>query len=207
MKLIQTSIFRAVCSIVVGGLLIAHPDSTVTWLTVAVGVLFLVSGFISCVAYLGARRAASGVTVTDAEGHVVRGQQPMFPIVGLGSVLLGLLLALAPTAFVKGLMYVLGALMVLGAAGQYMSLIGARKIGLAGFGLWICPTLVLLTGLYVLLKPMDSAQLPLIILGWCSVVYGVSEIMNAVKIHSCRKAWERAQQQLESPFAEAEEVK
>lgn len=209
MKLLQTSIFRALCSIVVGALLIANPDSTVTWLTVAVGVLFLVSGVISCAAYLCARRAAAAATaatVTDAQGRPVGGARPLFPIVGVGSILLGLLLALAPAAFVKGLMYVLGALMVLGAAGQYMALVGARRIGLVGPGLWICPTLVLLTGLYVLLQPMESASLPLVILGWCSVVYGVAEIMNVVKIHALRKAWERANQQLEPPMAEAEEV-
>lgn len=206
MKTMFGPLFRSLCSVAVGVLLIAYPDSTVTWLTVAVGVMFLVSGIISCVSYLNARRVASETVVTDAEGRIVRGARPMYPVVGVGSVVLGLMLALAPTLFVKGLMYVLGALMVLGAVGQYMSLIGARKIGMVGFGLWIAPTLVLLTGLYVLLKPMESASLPLVILGWCSLVYGVAELLNAVKIRSCRKAWERQAVQLQAPEAEAEEV-
>lgn len=206
MKQTLVPLFRALCALVVGGLLISRPDSTVTWLTIAVGVLFLVSGVISCVAWLQARRAASEVTVTDAEGRILRGSRPMFPIVGLGSIILGLLLALAPTLFVTGLMYVLGALMVLGAMGQYMSLIGARKVGSVGLGLWICPTLVLVTGLYVMLKPMESASLPLVILGWCSLLYGVAEIVNTLKIHSLRKAWERQNAQLQAPEAEAEEV-
>ena len=34
MKIFQSSIFRAVCAIVVGALLIKYPDEGVTWLTV-----------------------------------------------------------------------------------------------------------------------------------------------------------------------------
>lgn len=191
MKILQTSLFRALCSIVVGALLIKYPDNTVTWLTVAVGVLFLVSGAISCVAYFNARRQMSGVTVTDAEGRVLRGGRPMPPVVGMGSLIFGLLLTLTPGVFVTGLMYILGIILVLGAVNQYMVLLSARGFGYVSVGLWICPTLVLLTGLYVLLQPMESASLPLVILGWCSLLYGVTEIVNTLKISAKRKEMTR----------------
>lgn len=187
MKVLQSSIFRALCSIIVGALLIKYPDNTVTWLTVAIGVLFLVSGAISCVAYFNAIRNVSDVTVTDATGKVLRGGRPMPPIVGMGSLIFGLLLTITPNVFVTGLMYILGIVLVLGAVNQYMALLGARRFGYVAFGLWICPTLILLTGLFVLLKPMESASLPLVILGWCSVLYGVTEIVNTLKISAKRK--------------------
>lgn len=195
MRVLQSSLFRALCSIAVGVLLVKYPSDTVTGLTVAIGILFFVSGTISCIAYLLARRHADGISVSDASGNVVRPAAPTFPLVGIGSLILGLLLALSPAVFVTGLMYILGLILILGAVGQYMSLLSVRRIAHAPWVLWVCPTLVLLTGLYVLIKPMESASLPLVILGWCSMVYGVSEMINALKLHALRKAWERQAQQ------------
>ena len=43
MKVIHSSIFRAVCAIIVGVLLIQYREQTVTWITIAIGVLFAVS--------------------------------------------------------------------------------------------------------------------------------------------------------------------
>lgn len=202
MKVFQSSLFRALCSIVIGALLIEYPDNTVTWLTVAIGVLFLISGAISCVAYFNARRNVSDVIVTDADGRVLRGSRPMPPVVGMGSLIFGLLLTITPNVFVTGLMYILGIILVLGAINQYMALLGARRIGYVTYGLWICPSLILLTGLFVLLKPMESASLPLIILGWCSVLYGVTEIINTVKINAKRKELSHSIQQSDEEHTE-----
>ena len=185
MKIFQSSIFRALCAIVIGVLLIKKPDEGATWITQAIGVLFLVSGVIALIAYWHASKHASEYTVTDKEGHIISGGQPTFPIVGAGSVILGLVLALTPNVVVKVLMYILGAIMILGGINQLINLIAARRLGR------IAPSIILLTGLFVVLKPMESAELPLLILGWCSLLYGATELINALKIRSVRKAAER----------------
>ena len=187
MKIFQSSIFRALSAIVIGALLVKFPDDGVTWLTMAIGALFLLSGIIALIAYLQARRHAGDYTITDKEGHVISGSQPTFPIVGAGSVILGLVLVLTPHAFINGLMYMLAVVLILGGITQLMSLVSARRLGSIPFGYWICPSLILLTGLFVILKPMESAQLPLLILGWCSMLYGVIELINALKIYRIRK--------------------
>ena len=197
MKLFQSSIFRALTAIIVGALLIKYPSNTVMWLTVAIGVLFLISGIIALIAYLNARKHASEYTITDQQGRVISGGQPTFPIVGAGSIILGLVLALTPGVFINGLMYILGAIMVLGGLNQLMNLISARRLGSVPFGFWIAPSLILLTGLFVILKPLESASLPLLILGWCSLLYGVTELINAMKIRSIRKAAERQHEEAE----------
>ena len=56
MRILQSSVFRAICAIVIGALLIKFPDNTVKGITVAIGVLFLISGLISCVTYFWAKR-------------------------------------------------------------------------------------------------------------------------------------------------------
>ena len=187
MKVLQSSVFRAICAIAVGAMLIKNPDSTVKGITIAIGVLFLVSGVISCLAYFNARLHSAENEVYDANGKLLVGGKPMFPIVGLGSVILGFVLALMPGAFVTSLMYVLGAIILLGAFNQFMVLIQARKYAVLPLWYWVCPTLILLTGLFVMIKPMETAGLPLLILGWCLLLYGVSECINAFKIHQYKK--------------------
>ena len=202
MKIFQSSIFRAICAIVIGALLVKYPDDGVTWLTMAIGALFLLSGIIALIAYLQARSHAGEYTITDKEGRVISGGQPTFPIVGAGSVILGLVLVLTPHAFINGLMYMLAVVLILGGVTQLMSLVAARRLGSIPFGYWICPSLILLTGLFVILKPMESAQLPLLILGWCSMLYGVIELINALKIHNVRKKADLMRVQEEETVAE-----
>lgn len=197
MKVLQSSLFRAFCSIAIGALLIKYRGVTVTWITIAIGILFLISGIISCVTYFMAIRNADNYKITDAEGNVMNSYKPAFPIVGLGSIILGFLLAITPNIFVTTLMYILGAVLILGAINQYMNLANARKIGNIPFVFWICPTLILLTGLFVVLKPMETAELPLLIIGWCSLLYGITEIINAMKLSSQHRKYKKMMQQTE----------
>ena len=208
MKIIQSSIFRALCAIIVGVLLIKYPDNSVTWLTMAVGALFLLSGIIALIAYWQARRHAGEYTITDKEGRIISGGQPTFPIVGLGSVILGLILVLTPHAFINGLMYMLAAILILGGINQLTALLSARRLGTIPLGYWVWPSLILLTGLFVVLKPMETASIPLLILGWCSMLYGVIELINALKIHRIRKAADQAALQTQLPDTDtvAEEI-
>ena len=180
-------------------MLIKYPDNTVTWITIAIGVLFLLSGVISLVAYYHALKNVSEYTITDAEGNVVSGQKPTFPIVGVGSAILGLILALTPTVFVKALMYIIGAVLVLGAVNQFMNLLNARKYGKISFGYWIFPSVILLIGLFVIIKPLAPAEMAMLVLGWCSLLYGVTELINSLKIHNEKRKFTKAQ---EIPVAE-----
>ena len=199
MKILQSSVFRAISAIAIGCLLIKYPDNTVTWITVAIGILFLLSGLISLIVYVNARKNVSEFKILDTEGRVIAGEKPTFPIVGVGSLILGALLALTPNVFITALMYIIGGILVLGAINQYMNLINARKYGKVGFGYWIFPSAILLIGLYVIVKPMVPASMAMLILGWCSLLYGVTELINSLKFHADKRKFKQAQ---EVPVAE-----
>jgi len=207
MKILQSSFFRAICAIAVGILLIKYPDNTVTWITVAIGVLFFLSGIISLVVYFNARKNVSEYKITDADGNIIGGERPTFPVVGVGSIILGAILALTPNIFITALMYIIGGMLILGAVNQFMSLVNARKFGKIGFGYWIFPSVILLTGLYVIIRPMDPASVAMLILGWCTLLYGVTEMINSIKFHSDRRKYAKAQEiQQAEVVQEAEEV-
>ena len=199
MKILQSSVFRSISAIAIGCLLIKYPDNTVTWITVAIGILFLLSGLISLIVYVHARKNVSEFKIMDSEGHVIAGEKPTFPIVGVGSLILGAMLALTPNVFITALMYIIGGILILGAINQFMNLVNARRYGKVSFGFWVFPSVVLLIGLYVIIKPMVPASMAMLILGWCSLLYGVTELVNSLKFHADKRKFRQAQ---EVPVAE-----
>ena len=194
MKVFQSSIFRALCAIVVGALLVKYREQTVTWITIAIGVIFFVSGVISTVAYLSAKRQATkeGVEIYDAKGNRLTRPVPPFPIVGIGSIILGAWLALFPNSFVNGLMFVLAGM--LGALNLFFNLAAATRFSSIGCLWWVLPVAIFLVGITALVKPSTIASAPLFIIGWGMMAYGMVDLVNTIKIHRCRKAFEKAQQ-------------
>ncbi|MBS7399647.1 MAG: DUF308 domain-containing protein [Prevotella sp.] len=196
MKVFQSSIFRALCAIVVGALLVKYREQTVTWITIAIGVIFFVSGVISTVAYLSAKRQATkeGVEIYDAKGNRLTRPVPPFPIVGIGSIILGAWLALFPNSFVNGLMFVLAGMLILGALNLFFNLAAAMRFSSIGCLWWVLPVAIFLVGITALVKPSTIASAPLFIIGWGMMAYGMVDLVNTIKIHRCRKAFEKAQQ-------------
>lgn len=196
MKVFQSSIFRALCAIVVGALLVKYREQTVTWITIAIGVIFFVSGVISTVAYLSAKRQATkeGVEIYDAKGNRLTRPVPPFPIVGIGSIILGAWLALFPNSFVNGLMFVLAGMLILGALNLFFNLAAATRFSSIGCLWWVLPVAIFLVGITALVKPSTIASAPLFIIGWGMMAYGMVDLVNTIKIHRCSKAFEKAQQ-------------
>lgn len=212
MKVIHSSIFRAVCAIIVGVLLIQYREQTVTWITVAIGVLFFLSGVISLASYWAAKRNAEkmqGQILSDSNGKPIMGMMPKFPLVSVGSLILGLLLALMPQVFIAWLMFILAFILILGALTQFVNLASAAKTGRVGILFWLFPSVLLLLGLLTIIKPSAIASAPLLIIGWGMLIYGVVELLNAFKISNNKRIWLKNQQKLDSKetYVDVEEVK
>lgn len=212
MKVIHSSIFRAVCAIIVGVLLIQYREQTVTWITVAIGVLFFLSGVISLASYWAAKRNAEkmqGQILSDSNGKPIMGMLPKFPLVSVGSLILGLLLALMPQVFIAWLMFILAFILILGALTQFVNLASAAKMGRVGILFWLFPSALLLLGLLAIIKPSAIASAPLFIIGWGMLIYGVVELLNAFKVSNNKRIWLKNQQKLDSKetYVDVEEVK
>ncbi len=205
MKILHSSVFRALCAVAVGILLVINPDSTVKGITITIGIIFLVSGVISCLAYLVARRQYIKEISQETEETAVPPVSPFFPIVGIGSLILGFILALMPETFMQWLMYLLGSMVILGAISQFAMLIGASKFCKLGFGFWIFPVLLLLAGIYIILQPLATASASLFAIGVCLIVYGLSESINSMAIHRERKKF-RQLTKVENTYTEYEET-
>ena len=186
MKILQSSIFRAVCAIAVGIMILYKADETVHYITIAIGVLFFISGLISCLGYYNSTRSFKEKKVVDEEGKVHTLSRPFIPIIGVGSIILGIILFLMPGTFVKFLLYILAIILILGAINLMMTLINVRKFCIMPGGYWVMPVLVLLAGVFILFKNEEAARLPVIVMGVAMIVYGITEIVNSLAINKVR---------------------
>ena len=153
-----------------GVLLVMWPEAAMIYLVITVGVLFLLPGLYGIFAYFASRSREE-----DGSGRA-------FPIVALGSALLGIWLIVMPAFFVGILMYVLGALLVLGGIGQLMNFISVRKLtGSVPAIFYVIPVLLLLAGILILVNPFEAAKIPFIVLGASSIVYGLTDLFRLIR--------------------------
>lgn len=198
-------IFRALCALLVGFLLVSNPAEMTIVLVQVIGGLFIISGVLAFIGYFNTRRQLRKVSRLAAEqGTVVDDGAPllpMFPVVGLGSVLLGVMLVVWPTLFVSILMYVLGGLLALIGISQISALTRYRQIVSTSWTAYILPLAIIAAGIFVIAKPMEAASIPFTILGIAYIAYGVSEFFIGMRRYRIHKALAAEQQRLDQEQA------
>ena len=222
MKILTYSIFRALCAIAVGALLVKYREQMVEWMTIAIGVLFFLSGMIAMIASMGRKKvnnsparndepqASSEVAPVNVDVEKEPTQRNGWgwgSFVGMGCMILGLILALMPRTFVDFLVYIISAFLIIGAIQQFATLAVARRNGSVGFFYWVMPTILFILGCIALFKPTVFASAPLFFIGWFLIIYGIVECINALKARSNRKQAEKFYNINQKPdFSDAEVV-
>ena len=197
MKVLQISAIRAIIVLVTGFLLVKYREDTMTWMTITVGVLFLLSGLVSCIAYYFEKEKVAKKTAKaeQQEGQLEEEdlKSPSFPIAGVGSIALGIILAVMPNTFITWVVYILAALLILGAVNQFMNLARSRQYARVPAYMWLFPTIILAVAILLISKPIETAQLPLLVLGWAFMYYGVLEFILIIRMYLVRKSYEKAE--------------
>lgn len=199
MKVLQISAIRAIIVLVTGFLLVRYREETMTWMTITVGILFLLSGLVSCIAYYFEKEKVAKKTATSEQQEGQEEEEenlksPSFPIAGVGSIALGIILAVMPNTFITWVVYILAALLILGAVGQFMNLARSRQYAHVPVYMWLFPTVILATAILLISKPIETAQLPLLVLGWAFMYYGVLEFILIIRMYLVRKSYEKAEE-------------
>ena len=73
-----------------------------------------------------------------------------------------------------------------------MNLASSRQFARVPLLFWLFPSVTLGIGIYIIAQPMDAAALPLKVIGWCLMFYGVVELVNAIKINQMNEKIENA---------------
>lgn len=198
MKSVQSVIFRALSFLLVGALMVAFPYNITTWLVIIIGILFLIPGMVSIATFFKA------YTHKDAT-------RVLLPVIGVGSVVLGLLLILMPDLFTKWLMYVLAAALLLVGVMGIVNILHFRKYVEIGWAYYVIPTLLCVVGLFVIFHPLEVAADTITILGIASIVYSLTELLYAIRFRKVYRQIANEGKLVESPvepetITEAEEV-
>ncbi len=202
----KTSLARVLVAAIAGILMIQYREDMVTWLTICIGAMFFLSGVISMVYYFVVKsRIEKQLLLQNAadnneETSATPLHRPTLPIAGIGCAILGIILALMPTTFITYTVYIFAAMVILGAIGEYVSLIvGMRNIRdfesstgaivsvKCGVIFWIIPTLLLIFGIVAIIYPASIASAPFMFLGIAMIAYAVAALVNAIKLFSVRR--------------------
>ncbi|MCR4994189.1 MAG: DUF308 domain-containing protein [Bacteroidales bacterium] len=231
--MLTRSIFRALCALLVGFLLVSNPTDMTILLVQIIGGLFALSGLVAVIGYFinaqqvrraehrlarQTEREQAGLSGPNGTAVVADSQNknaassarsssrwmPMFPVVGIGSMAFGVFLLFFPKQFVNYLMYVLGGLLVLIGVMQVFQLIRARRFAPLSWSLFLLPLLNIAAGVLVICYPMETASLPFTILGVGYILYGVSEFFFGVRFYHFRRLFEAEQLRLQEEAAAAE---
>ena len=198
MKVLQISAVRAIIVLVTGFLLVKYREDTMTWMTITVGVLFLISGLVACMVYYFEKEKVAKKT---AKAALQEGQQeeedlksPSFPIAGVGSIVLGIILAVMPNTFTTWMVYILSALLILGAVNQFMNLARSRQYARVPVYMWVFPTISMVVAILLISRPIETDALffTLKVIGWAFMYYGVLEFVLIIRMYLVRKAYDKA---------------
>jgi len=199
MKVLQISAVRAIIVLVTGFLLVKYREDTMTWMTITVGVLFLISGLVACMVYYFEKEKVAKKT---AKAALQEGQQeeedlksPSFPIAGVGSIVLGIILAVMPNTFTTWMVYILSALLILGAVNQFMNLARSRQYARVPVYMWVFPTISMVVAILLISRPIETDALffTLKVIGWAFMYYGVLEFVLIIRMYLARKAYDKAE--------------
>lgn len=199
MKVLQFSAVRAIIVLVTGFLLVKYREDTMTWMTITVGVLFLISGLVACMVYYFEKEKVAKKT---AKAALQEGQQeeedlksPSFPIAGVGSIVLGIILAVMPNTFTTWMVYILSALLILGAVNQFMNLARSRQYARVPVYMWVFPTISMVVAILLISRPIETDALffTLKVIGWAFMYYGVLEFVLIIRMYLVRKAYDKAE--------------
>lgn len=199
MKVLQISAVRAIIVLVTGFLLVKYREDTMTWMTITVGVLFLISGLVACMLYYFEKEKVAKKT---AKAALQEGQQeeedlksPSFPIAGVGSIVLGIILAVMPNTFTTWMVYILSALLILGAVNQFMNLARSRQYARVPMYMWVFPTISMVVAILLISRPIETDALffTLKVIGWAFMYYGVLEFVLIIRMYLVRKAYDKAE--------------
>lgn len=199
MKVLQISAVRAIIVLVTGFLLVKYREDTMTWMTITVGVLFLISGLVACMVYYFEKEKVAKKT---AKAALQEGQQeeedlksPSFPIAGVGSIVLGIILAVMPNTFTTWMVYILSALLILGAVNQFMNLARSRQYARVPAYMWVFPTISMVVAILLISRPIETDALffTLKVIGWAFMYYGVLEFVLIIRMYLVRKAYDKAE--------------
>ncbi|MBR3399772.1 MAG: DUF308 domain-containing protein, partial [Prevotella sp.] len=105
------------------------------------------------------------------------------------------------------LMYILGAFIIVGAINQFVKLALINRVVRVHWLFWVLPTILLIVGVWLIVKPFEVLDTTMYAIGWCLLVLGVVECITAIKDYAASKKIADAEEVIDEAEIVTEEVK
>ncbi|MCQ2255611.1 MAG: DUF308 domain-containing protein [Bacteroidaceae bacterium] len=207
MRILKSTIFRALCAIAIGYMLIEYPTEMQHGFIQAIGALFFASGAISWASYLYQKKNEGKTDIYDEQGNKLKPTTPFFPIAGTGSIILGLILIIVPSTLMEVLNIIFGAMIMLGAFNQFLNLMKTRQYAQVPVLYWIFTSFMFLVGLIITLKPgfiSETLSFFMILCGWCFIAYAFLEVLISVQLAVFKHKYNKENKKMQLQKAEQE---
>ena len=199
MRILQSAILRAICTLLVGVLMLIYPVETGKWASIVIGCLFIIPGVSSVISYY-----------RHCNDKAPENHRPMFPLAGWGSILLGIAILVLRSQTEQTAFILMGVLLVILAISTLINLVMSRKYYNIGVGNFIIPVLVLIIGAVVALfsgeiqdKLLEPKQI-LEVIAVAFILYGVAELYLSIRITIGRRKYQKQLAAEEKAREEAE---
>lgn len=194
MKFIGSYIFRSLCSLLVGLLVLFNAQQMPSIIIRVIGILFLLPGTFGVLTYLLSRMNSNSVI------------RPSFPLMSIGSILFGVYLELYPDYFVTSLILLMGVLLILAGISQILSMLANRRVSPFSFLLLFIPIVLVCVGGYCIGHSKDAAETLFKILGGTCIYYGLSDMFLTLRAKHYSRIFEREQRMAEEAARRAREA-
>ncbi len=93
------------------------------------------------------------------------------------------------------MVYILSALLILGAVNQFMNLARSRQYARVPVYMWVFPTISMVVAILLISRPIETDALffTLKVIGWAFMYYGVLEFVLIIRMYLVRKAYDKAE--------------
>ncbi len=194
MKFIGSSIFRSMCALLVGLLLLFNAQQMPVLIVRLIGILFLLPGIFGVTTYLYGRLNPHAIV------------RPTFPLVSIGSILFGVYLEIYPDIFVIYVVFIIGFLLLLAGINQLLSMFTNRNFSPFSWLLMLLPLLLIASGAYCVTHTGEAAGTLFKILGATCIYYGLSDLFLIIRAKHYYNIHRREQKKAEEAERKAREA-
>ena len=180
-------IIRSAVTILIGVLLVFRRDTIMPVIVQCIGAAFILPGIVALAVFI--------VDYKKSEGK--RSFSLSVPVTSVGSILLGLWLLFSPLFFVALIMNLLGVLLILIGVYQAYILLMSKKYCTVSIGYFFIPLLLVVLGVFVLLKPFGVASLPFLLVGIGAVIGGLSDLLSFIILRRSNKMKHQMEENVE----------
>ncbi len=185
MKYLGNGIFRAMCALLIGLLLLFNAQQMPILIVRLIGLLFLLPGIFGISTYLYA------ILSPKAQAS------PSFPLMSIGSVLLGAYLEVYPDIFVVYVVLFIGFLLLVAGINQLLTMFAQRHVSPFSWLLVLLPLLLVASGAYCLTHSGEAAGTLFKIIGATCIYYGLSDLFFILRAKHYYNIHEREQRKAE----------